>query len=361
VANRQRRRRIRETPTERAYRLIRKAIRLLDPAITAALVILGVLTSTSALAIWLVERGHNPNVDNLWSGISWVFFSVFATAPWSPVTVGGEVVSYAVNLLKPISIAVITAAVTSHLFQLVVRRQSGKGRARVKNHIVLCGWSSKGAEIIREIRGRRDENARQEVVVLAPLPSSPTKDELTTFVNGDPTKTEDLLRAGIDRAQTAIVLADNSYPEIDVEDMDSRTLITVLAIESLNPSCYTCVEVIHSENREHFTRTNADELVVSAHLAGALLAHSAMTRGLSRVVGDLLTHPQGCEFYWMPVPSELAGRTFHEAMSLLKRDNECILVALARDGQGFITNPPSNETIVSGDRLLVISQEAPNF
>jgi voltage-gated potassium channel len=64
------------------------------------------------------------------------------------------------------------------------------------------------------------------------------------------------------------VLADNSYPNIDVEDMDSRTLLSTLAIESLNPNCYTCVEVVHERNREHFKRTKADELVVSSHVTG---------------------------------------------------------------------------------------------
>jgi len=33
---------------------------------------------------------------------------------------------------------------------------------------------------------------------------------LTSFVNGNPTSTEDLLRAGVDRADTAIILADDT-------------------------------------------------------------------------------------------------------------------------------------------------------
>jgi voltage-gated potassium channel len=341
--------------------MIRRVQRALGPAVIAAVIILVVLSSSSAFAMWFVERTRNPRVATIFSGVRWVFLSVFATPPWEPVTLSGEIVTYVVNLLKPITVAVITAALTSFLFQLVVRRSSGMGRARVKDHIVICGWSGKGTEIIREIRRRQEEERRRPIVVLAPLPVSPAKDELTTFINGDPTKAEDLTRAGIERARTAIVLADNSYPDIDVEDMDSRTLITVLAIESLNPACYTCVEVVNSESREHFNRTKADELVVSAHLTGALLAHSAVTRGLSKVVADLLTHPQGCEFYWLPVPPALGGKTFHEALATLKRDHECILVALARDSSGFVTNPPAGERLSSGDRLLVISQHAPEI
>jgi voltage-gated potassium channel len=228
----------------------------------------------------------------------------------------------------------------------------------LKNHIVICGWSSKAGEIIREIRGRDEEGKRAPIVVLAPLPASPTKDELTTFIAGDPTLTRDLERAGIDQAQVAIVLADNSYPGIDAEEMDSRTLITVLAIESLNPSCYTCVEVIHSDNREHFNRTKADELVVSAHLTGALLAHSAMARGLSRIVDDLLTYPEGDEFYWVEVPAAWAGTAFQDAMTRLKQGFDCLPLAVSRDG-GYTTNPKADYVLATGDRLLVLAKQEP--
>ncbi|MBA3552158.1 MAG: NAD-binding protein [Actinobacteria bacterium] len=181
------------------------------------------------------------------------------------------------------------------------------GQTRLADHIVVCGWSGKGTEILKEIRGRRDDESRRPVVILAALKANPTRDELTTFIAGDPTEEHDLRRAGIPRARTAIVLADNSYPDIDAEEMDSRTLLTTLAIESLNPDCYTCVEVVHSSNAEHFNRTKADELVVSAHLTGALLANSAITHGLSRIVGDLITFPVGNEFYWVDLPPHMVG------------------------------------------------------
>jgi len=266
-----------------------------------------------------------------------------------------------VDFLKPSTVAVLIAGLTSHMFNALVARTSGKGRVRLKDHIVICGWSSKGNEIINEIRGRKDEESQRRVVVLAPIAQNPTRDDLTTFLNGDPTEERDLRRAHIDQARTAIVLADNSYRDIDVEDMDSRTLLTVLAIEAINPACYTCVEVVHSKNREHFNRTRADELVVSAHMTGALLAHSAVTRGLSRVVGDLLTFPGGNEFYWLRVPPSLAGSTFGGALSLIKEKSDSIVVAIAAGGGDYVTNPPFHHVLKEGDRLLLIAQGEPTL
>jgi voltage-gated potassium channel len=329
----------------------------LGPALFVALLILLILIVVSVIVIQIYER-DTPGYRSGWSALRWVAVSIVSDPPWQVRTTGGRFISYVVDFLKPSSIALLTAALTSYIFGSLVKRTSGMGRTRMKDHIVICGWSSKVEEIIREIRGRGDQESRRPVVVLASIPTIPTRDDLTTFIHGDPTEAKDLVRAGIERARTAIVLADNSYPDIDVEDMDSRTLLTTLAIESLNPNCYTCVEVVHSKNREHFRRTKADELVVSAHLTGALLAHSAVTQGLSHVVGDLLTFPEGNEFYWRLVGPELAGKSFQEALVHLKRTNDCLAIAIATDGAGYVTNPPADARLREGDRLLVIARTA---
>ena len=347
----------------RAHLTIRYWIRIrniLGPAVVVAVMVLLAVMALSVVTIWIAER-HNENLRSGWSALKWVTLALIANPPWNVTTPAGRVISYVVDILKPGTVAVLIAALTSHMFGALVARTSGKGRVRLKEHIVICGWSSKGNEILQEIRGRRDEESQRRVVVLAPLHSNPTRDDLTTFVQGDPTEARDLLRAGVQHARTAIVLADNSYPDIDVEDMDSRTLITVLAIESLNPACYTCVEVIHSKNREHFNRTRADELVVSAHMTGALLAHSAVTRGLSRVVGDLLTFPAGDEFYWVPVPPSLTGNTFGSALSRIKETSDSILVAIAAEGGDYAINPPNDRVLQQGDRLLLIAKGEPTL
>src|SRR5207244_12121492 len=133
---------------------------------------------------------------------------------------------------------------------------------------------------------RGDDESRRPIVILAPLDENPSKDALTQFLHGDPTRSEDLIRAGIRDARTAIALADNSYPDIDAEDMDSRTLLTVLAIESLAPNVYSCVEVIRSEDLEHFVHTHAAAIVISASCTSAILAPAASTPGLPGVVGE---------------------------------------------------------------------------
>ena len=81
--------------------------------------------------------------------------------------------------------------------------------------------------------------------------------------------------------------------------------------------------------------------MVSDELTGALLAASARTHGLTSVIADLLTHPEGQELYRVPVPPELAGQTVRHALEVLKDLHDSLLVGVFTDGQCRL-NPPGD-------------------
>jgi hypothetical protein len=137
----------------------------LGPALWAALVIIVLIVGLSVVVIDIAER-RNPNVSSGWSALRWVGLSLAADRPWEPTTAWGSGVGFTIDLLKPISIAVFTAAVTSTLFTSLVRRNSGMGRTKMKDHLVVCGWSGKGNEILRELRGRGDREGKRPVTIL---------------------------------------------------------------------------------------------------------------------------------------------------------------------------------------------------
>jgi hypothetical protein len=51
-------------------------------------------------------------------------------------------------------------------------------------------------------------------------------------------------------------------------------------------------------------------------------------------VGDLLTFPEGNEFYWISVPEKLVGVRFMAAMSILKQNYDALAVAISSDQLG---------------------------
>ena len=315
----------------------------------------------SAVLFYVFERGRNDQVTSVGSGFIWVTRTLLEqSSPWNIVS-GAATIVYYVVLVAGVSLAAMaTAAIASKLVEIVIKRGGGMGNAHLHGHIVICGWNSKGPEILRELHA--DEVAdKRPVVILAPLSQSPSRDKLTLFLSGSPATTEDLMRAAIDKADTAIILADDSNPTASADDIDAKTLLSTLAVETLNPEIHTCVEVLRSENRQHFMRTKANELIVSSELTGALLAASASTHGISRVFHDLVTHPEGNEFYAVQTPPSLVGKTFGDAMVDLKRDHDCVLVAVAPHQEDYEINPPLDRVIAEGERLLVIARNAPDM
>lgn len=328
---------------------------------TRRFVVLTALAATVLLvcpvAVFLFERAVNADLDSLGSAYVWLGRTLIeGVDAYNLKTAGGRITYYVVRLAGTSVVAFATGAISSRLVAVVVNKGKGMGPTRASGHIVICGWSGKGAEILRELRAKGVEDTRH-IVVIAPLATDPTKGT-AEFIAGDPTDAADLMRAGIDRADTAILLADESTQSSDA-DRDARTLLTCLAIESVNRPCYTCVEVVRSENRQHFARTEANELVVSAELTGALLASSARSHGMSSIVTDLLTHPEGAELYAVDIPAELAGVRIRDAVAEVKVRLDAMLVGFAPPAGSFALNPAADDVLPDGGRLLLVAARSP--
>src|SRR5688500_18470369 len=109
-----------------------------------------------ALVVYFAERETNPEVDSVWSGFSRVATTCIDDAPFETNSSVVRVAFYMILLIVPAIFALITAAIASRMLQIVLRRNAGLGRVRLKDHMVILGWSGKGNEILAEIRRRDD-------------------------------------------------------------------------------------------------------------------------------------------------------------------------------------------------------------
>ena len=322
-------------------------------------IIAGSVLVFSSVLFWAFEDGRNPRVDKIVDGILWVTRTLLqGEPPFEPVTGVGHALFYVVVITGVGIIAIITAQIASKIIQWIMRKEAGMGRARYSDHVVICGWSAKAQEIVRELHASGVID-KPPIALIAPLQANPVDDDLVTFIHGSPNDADALKRAGIESAKAAIILADDTNTAVGPDERDAMTLLTALAVESINPNVHTCVEVIRSENLPHFRRAKVDEVVVSAELTGNILAASAVTHGLSHVVADLTGHEHGMEFYGAEAPAALHGRPFVEALDRVKTGADALLVGVASDGHKYDLNPPSDRRIEAGDRLLLISEDDP--
>ena len=140
---------------------------------------------------------------------------------------------------------------------------------------------------------------------------------------------ENLIRAGVTRADSVIVLTDLTK---GANEADAEALMVVLAVESLNRKVHTCVQIMNSANRMHLERAHADEIICLDQMGGSLVVASALNHGVSRVVAELLTFNIGSEFYRYdgPISDGLVGKKFVEAVQALAQQ-QVILPAVETD------------------------------
>jgi voltage-gated potassium channel len=305
------------------------------------------------LFLWVVEHNRSTDIHSVGDAYGWLFRTLFENStPYKLKSPLGFLSYWTVRVAGVSLVAFATATIAARFVATVIRQGAGMRAFKGSDHVLICGWSPKGFEIIRELRAKEVEDPR-DIVILADLDTDPVDEDGVTFVRGVPSNGDDLRRAGLERVSTVIVLADATNASGEADDLDARSLLTTLAVESINPGAYSCVEVIRSENRQHFERTHADELVVTAELTGSLLAASARTHGLTAVVADLLTHPEGQELYRIPVPPELSAQTVRDALEVLKDAHDSLLVGVFSNGSCTL-NPPGSAVLAPADELLVV-------
>ena len=170
------------------------------------------------------------------------------------------------------------------------------------------------------------------------------------FVNGDVTNSDDLRRAGIEEAMAAVICPADASNEADM-----RSILTVMAIESIAPEVRTVVEVNNPAHVEHFRRAKADEIMVTSRIASRLLARSSLYPGLAELVTDIVSGGEGSELYRVNLPDNYIGHSIDELSTKLRAEHSATLLAIGRGGRAFV-NPPPDFRLEIGDDALVVAE-----
>jgi voltage-gated potassium channel len=304
-------------------------------------VLLAVVFASAALVV--LERDANPNMKTFTQAFWFAVYSLIAAEPipQPPHTLGGNVVAVFVILTGLFTFATVIGTVSAIVADRIRSGDLIVDWQDLKDHLIVCGWSRKGEIIVREYVAAYPDDDKPIVVVaefdhLPQLADAATRARVQ-FLNDDFTKIEALEKAGVRRAQRAILLADTSKGRKE-RDADARTVLAALTIERLNPAIYTCAEIHRREHAHHLEMGKVNDFVVSGEHSAFLLAQSAITRGVMSVFSELMTHEHGNRFSRCPVTSKWKGKSFLDLLVHLKQDHDALLVAV-QDGGTTVVNP----------------------
>jgi voltage-gated potassium channel len=307
-------------------------------------VIAAVVLVATVLIVYFDRSGY---IDNNGDGeISVLDATYYATVTLSttgygditPVSAGARLVN--ILVITPLRIAFLLILIGTTLEALTARSREEfrvrRWRSRVRQHVVVCGYGTKGRSAIRALLSTG--TVPDHIVVVDPDPRA--IEEATsaglTGVLGDAGRTEVLRRTSVEKARAVIVAANR----------DDAAVLIVLTVRQLNPSVPITASVREEENANLLRQSGANSVITTSATSGRLLGLSPDQPGVVHVVEDLLTAGRGLDLQQRTVT--------HGEVGLGPRQLRDIVLSVQRGGRSLHFDDPLIGTLESGDVLVVV-------
>ncbi|HOY67859.1 MAG TPA: NAD-binding protein [Candidatus Ozemobacteraceae bacterium] len=299
---------------------------------------------------------HSPQ-EAVWKAVFSLLSGEYASYPAS---LGGRIIFAIMLLFGMGAFAMLTGTFSAMMIEKLKENamQRSINPEDLNGHIIICGYSAKVAILVSEISSD-PKLAETDILIVSrqadinELRTKRIRTERVTIMKEDFTQMDTLLRAGIRRARTAIILSEHGENR-STRDIDARTILCGLTIERLNPDIHTSAEIYNPEYADHLTTAGVEDVVIQGDVSGRLLARVSMQEGLLGFFRDLLTNQSGNTLAFLPVPAELVGLDVGEALAALRKERGAILVGLKPSGEPLVVNP-RNRKLLANDQLLVIN------
>ncbi|MCD6570112.1 MAG: potassium channel protein [Deltaproteobacteria bacterium] len=236
--------------------------------------------------------------------------------------------------------------IEGELQDLLGRRRLDKKIASMEQHYIICGNGRIGSLICKELKANDSP-----FVVIDSNPSTiePLEQENISYIIGDATKEEILIRGGIKRAKCLIATAASDVTNV---------YITLIARE-LNPSIFILARAETEDSIRNIKRAGADRVVSPYMIGGRHMANIILKPTVVDFV-ELATGEKREDFYIqmeefkINASSALIDKTLRD--SPIRKDLGLTVVAI-KGGEGdMIFNPLAEYSLSKGDILVCIGE-----
>jgi voltage-gated potassium channel len=221
------------------------------------------------------------------------------------------------------------------------RRNLIKHIKKLKNHYIICGFGRIGEIIARQLK---DRGLSLVVVENAPALLPRLEASGFYFINGDATRDEFLLEAGIERAKGLVAVVGS----------DASNVYIVLTARSLNPNLFIVARGEDLGSEKKLLRAGADKVESPYRMGAQKMAHTilhptvvtfmelAMKEGIDWSMEEIVV---GQTSSLLGVPLSDTG---------IRQKLDLILVAIKRSNGEMLFNPSHETPILAGDTLIAL-------
>ena len=256
----------------------------------------------------------------------------------TPVTEQARLVNLLV--ITPLRVLFLIVLIGTTLEALTTRSREEfrirRWRSRVRQHVIVCGYGTKGRSAIRSLQA--SGTPLEQIVVVDPEPRAIEEANSVGLhgIVGDAGRTDVLRRASVERAR-AVVVASNR---------DDASVLITLTVRQLNPSVPITTSVREEENAQLLRQSGADTVITTSATSGRLLGLSTDAPRVVATVEDLVTGGHGLDLKQRRVTADEVG--------LGPRQLRDIVLSVTRGGRTLRFDDPLIGTLQPEDVLVVV-------
>ncbi len=207
----------------------------------------------------------------------------------------------------------------------------------MKDHVVFCGYGTKGRSAIRALRATGVE--RDQFVVIESDHEAIEAAAAAGYATVHGTSTSDsvLREAEVGKARSVIVAVDR----------DDAAVLTTLTVRQIAPDVTLVAAVREAENADLLIQGGATSVITSSDAAGRLLGIATERPSTVAVVEDLIAFGHGLDLLERELLPDEVGKS--------ARAVSVPVLAVVRGGRNFPFDDPQVSPLQRGDRLVYVS------
>ncbi|MBL4624684.1 MAG: potassium channel protein [Flavobacteriales bacterium] len=214
---------------------------------------------------------------------------------------------------------------------------------KISNHVIICGYGRNGRQAVKTLNAHKMPYI---IVESNPRLIAQLQAERKFYIEGDATEEENLLNAGLNKAQALIT----TLPK------DSDNLFVVLTARELNPKL-TIISRASADNSDKKLRiAGADNVIMPDMIGGQHMATLVVTPDVVEFLDHISLQGKADvnleEIAFDNLPDDFKGKTIKELNS--RFTTGCSIIGFkSLDGE-YIINPSPELQLVEGIKLFVL-------
>jgi voltage-gated potassium channel len=213
-------------------------------------------------------------------------------------------------------------------------------RRKLKDHVIVCGYGTKGRAAVSALLETGYSKSRIIVVENREVALRQAAANGLVAIEGNATRSTVLNEADVKNCKSVIIATDS----------DEASVLITLTVRQLTAGQVRIIAAVREqENAALLKQSGAHHVIVSSATAGRLLGLTTTSPPLIDVVEDLLTPGQGMALAMRSAERGEVGRNPRELSTLV--------VALIRRGKVLPLGGEQSVTIETGDMLVYIRND----